>query len=122
MINKVLFAMFLLLSTAFTPYALACGSVDVCDDASNSFYGHIMVEGITLNWSTDDENAEVDLFSLIRHDCGTCSTTVTNIAAVGSCGINEDYSHFDAAGDSGDSYTLEVWGGGARKCEIFITP
>ena len=92
----------------------ACGATDVCTDTTSSFQAIIILEGVTLTWSTDAEALPVAYYQLRRYDCsdpGTCSVNVATVSLTGSCGEMANYSYTDhpPAPVSAWTYTLEVW-------------
>ena len=104
----------------------ACGSSEVCTDVSTSLAGQLGGEAITLTWSTDSEDSSVTHYTIYRYDCGsrvTCTTYVTTVNVVGSCG-EEDYSYVDdPPGDLEDwEYSVSVYGGVIPYCTYFVDP
>ena len=106
----------------------ACGASSVCGDATSSFYGEVILEGVRLTWNTDAENSAITSYRLKRYNCSdpsTCSVTVATINHTGTCGVNESYDYTDHPPSPVSSwiYTLEVRrADGTRACAIDVTP
>ena len=114
---------------AASPSAWAtCGPTQVCADASTSFNGQIVTEGVTVTWSTSHENSSVAYYKIKRYNCSTpnsCSVDVTTVMASGSCDQTQNYSYTDSPPSPVGSwtYTLEVWkSDGSRSCAIDVQP
>lgn len=105
--------------------ALACGPTAVCVDTSSSVTGTVIIEGVRVSWSTDDESG-VASYKVRRFTCNdpsTCSTLVTTVTPVASCGTNHDYEVIDTSPGDAIGWTVEIWAGAfTRTCAIDVEP
>lgn len=99
--------------------AAACGVAAVCADVEASFSGTIVLEGIRLEWATDEEDASTASYRISRYDCGdpaACSVYVGELAARGECSALEEYVGYDAQPSGGPwTYRLAVWASGGSE-------
>ena len=107
--------------------AAVCGTSAVVGDVANTLVGHIVQDGVKLDWETDDETSEVEEYKIYRYKCAdpsTCSVYVTTITATGSCGTTEDYTHTDDPPDpdSDWTYTVEIWTSSERAGSVDVVP
>lgn len=107
--------------------ALACGATDVCSDVLASFSGTYILEGIRVQWSSDDEDASVASYVVSRYNCSTpasCLTGVVQIGRVGSCGTTQPYAWADNPPDPDSQWTyrIEVLAGGSPACTVDVLP
>jgi hypothetical protein len=106
----------------------ACGAQAVCGDVSSSLAGVIVLDTVTLTWSTDDENTSVASYKILRYDCSnpnTCSVDVAAVPRSGTCGTLKVYTYDDQPPSPVGSwtYTVEVWKtDGSRACAVDIVP
>ena len=127
--TRALAALAIVATLSATP-AAACGSSATCSDVAASYHGEVIMDGIVLTWSTDDEDSSVGYYKLYRNDCpnnpGSCQVLVAYVQRAGSCGVTEDYTYTDhpASPLSAWHYTVEVWspGGGVRSCSLDVDP
>ena len=105
-----------------------CGAQAVCGDVSTSLVGVIVLDTITLTWSTDDENSSIASYDIKRYDCSnpnTCSVDVATVTPSGTCGWLKVYTYDDHPPTPVGSwtYTVEVWKtDGSRACAIDTSP
>ena len=117
---------FVMTASAAAP-AAACGIADVCTAVTNSFYGHVQLDGVVATWSTEDEDEDL-YYVLKRYDCGdpsACSVEVAVIPRTGTCGTTGSYQVVDdpPGPASAWTYTLEVWREtNVRACAIDTVP
>jgi hypothetical protein len=110
------------------PIAIACGPTAVCTETGATLTGVIVVQDVTISWSTDEENSDITSYVIRRYNCGnpnTCSTYVTSITPAGSCGTSHNYSYTDTPPTPVGQwiYTVEVWRVTAtRACAIDVAP
>lgn len=107
---------------------LACGPADVCADVGSSLNGEVIVGGIALSWSTDQEDSTVAGYYVWRYDCatpGTCATFVAAAPRAGLCSSEQPYEYIDHPAEplSQWSYFVEVRRtDGTVACAHFVTP
>ena len=108
--------------------AADCGPSAVCGDVAASIYGEVILGGIRITWSTNDEPGSGMYYAIYRYNCGTpntCMVFVTNVTAVGSCNSTQPYTYDDdpPSPDTDWTYVVEVRRtDGSRVCGVDIDP
>ena len=107
------------------PALASCSTSDVCSDVTASLTGHLILDGVRLDWSTDSEPETTVYYRVMRYvgaDPSEAVPVTGMMAAAGECDTEEPYSVTDLSGSMSYTYTLEVWAGNVRSCAVDTVP